>query len=93
MKAKLPNDRKIRSTPNRENLASVVLKTKITPTALAAPKSTEIPHTIARRIVIVINLSLLVGVRQDSNSVGKGRQESKNRYKTPGGQMNENCYE
>jgi hypothetical protein len=35
----------------------VVFKTKITPIALAAPKSIEIPHTMARRIVIVINLS------------------------------------
>lgn len=45
----------------RENFSIVVLKTKITPTALAAPKSIEIPHTIARRIVIVINLSFLLG--------------------------------
>jgi hypothetical protein len=57
MKAKLPRDRKIRSAPVSENFSRVVLKTKITPTALAAPKSTEIPQTNARRIVIVINLS------------------------------------
>jgi hypothetical protein len=57
MKAKLPSERKISNRPVRENFARVVLKTKITPTALAAPKSIEIPQTIARRIVIVINLS------------------------------------
>jgi hypothetical protein len=57
MKAKLPKQRKISSTPVSENFSRVVFKTKITPIALAAPKSIEIPHTMARRIVIVINLS------------------------------------
>jgi hypothetical protein len=61
MKAKLPRDRKIITAPVSENFSRVVLKTKIIPTALAAPKSTETLHTIARRIVIVINLSFLVG--------------------------------
>ena len=57
MKAKLPSERKMRSAPKNENFSTVVLKMKITPTALAAPKSTEMLQTIALRIVIVFKLS------------------------------------
>jgi hypothetical protein len=52
MKAKLPKDRNTKIVLAIENFSIVVLKARMMPAALIAPKRMDMIHTITRRVVI-----------------------------------------